>query len=188
MNRSTGLLAVALVVVPALLRAVTHYADALPNVAPAAAVALFCGAVFRDRWLALVVPLASMLLGDVLIDWDWTEWGRSMAGVYLSIAGISALGVWVRSRERKPVAVLCGALGGSLLFFLVTNFQYWLMSDPSLGIYHTPRTFAGFVQAYAQALPFYRASLIGDVLYSFVLFGAYALAAARSPEVARSAA
>lgn len=181
-HRSTWVLAAVLVLIPAMLRVVTHYADALPNIAPAAAVALFCGAVFRDRRLALGVPLAGMLLSDAFIELD-----RSRVGVYLALTGITLLGMWVRTRNRKPAAVLCGALGGSLLFFLVTNFQYWLTSDPSLGIYHTPRTFAGLVQAYTQAIPFFRATLVGDVLYSVTLFGAYALAAARSPEVAKSA-
>jgi hypothetical protein len=183
MNWSKWVLAAGLVAFPALLRVVTHYADVLPNVAPAAAVALFCGAVFRDRLLAFGVPVVGMLLADSMIEWD-----RSMIGVYLSLLAIVGAGMWVRVRGRKPSAVLCGALGGSLLFFLVTNFQYWLTSDPSLGIYHTPRTFAGLAQAYAQAIPFFRATLVGDLLYSGVLFGAYAFAAARSPKVAKAAA
>jgi len=51
------------IVVPAVMRAV-HFERSL---VPMGALALFCGAHFRNRWLALAIPLASMLCGDVLI-------------------------------------------------------------------------------------------------------------------------
>jgi len=52
-----------LILVPAVVRAL-HFERSL---VPMGALALFCGAHFRSRWLALAIPLASMICGDLLI-------------------------------------------------------------------------------------------------------------------------
>ncbi len=57
------LLIALLILVPAFMRAI-HFER---SIVPMGALALFCGAHFRNRWLALGIPLASMLGGDVLI-------------------------------------------------------------------------------------------------------------------------
>ena len=55
-----------LIVAPAFLRMLTFEW----NVVPIGALALFCGAQFRNRSLAFAIPLLSMLLGDVLLAID----------------------------------------------------------------------------------------------------------------------
>jgi hypothetical protein len=67
---------------------------------------------------------------------------------------------------RIPLGATCGAV----IFFVVSNFGVWLQS----GMY--PHTLAGLADCYTLALPFFRNTLTGDLVYSGLLFGAYAFA------------
>ncbi|MEP7235969.1 MAG: DUF6580 family putative transport protein, partial [Ignavibacteriota bacterium] len=69
------------------------------------------------------------------------------------------------------------ALGGSLGFFLITNFAWW-------PFYTTlyPHTIGGLIQSYTMALPFYKNSLTSDLLFSAVLFGGFEMAKVFLPE------
>ncbi|MFA4818191.1 MAG: DUF6580 family putative transport protein, partial [Parcubacteria group bacterium] len=58
----------------------------------------------------------------------------------------------------------------SITFFLVTNFAVWAFFD------WYPHTWAGLITNFTLALPFFRNTLLGDVFYTGVLFGAYELA------------
>ncbi len=68
-----------------------------------------------------------------------------------------------------------------MLFFLITNFGVWLHT----GLY--AKTWGGLVQSYTLALPFFRNTLLGDLGFVGLLFGAYELAAltVRRREAAR---
>src|SRR5262249_19682571 len=56
----------------AALDVVARLAPHAPNFTPVAASALFAGAVLRSRALALAVPLAAMVVSDLVIGWhDW---------------------------------------------------------------------------------------------------------------------
>lgn len=148
----------------------------VPNFAPVAALALFSGYYFRSRLSAFAVPLAVMAISDWFIG-TYDAW--MMALVYGSLAFPAALGSplrrWLKMESTtSPWAAatgLCGcSLGSSVLFFLVTNFGCWLRFD----MYES--TAAGLAQCYLQALPFFRYTLAGDVLFAVVLFGGYAWA------------
>ena len=55
----------------------------------------------------------------------------------------------------------------------------WLLSD----LY--PRTMEGLVACYVAAIPFFRNTLVGDLLYAGALFGGFALAERRFPALRR---
>jgi len=61
------------------------------------------------------------------------------------------------------------ALAGSVLFFLITNFGVWWFQS----LY--PHTLDGLIACYVAAIPFFRNTLLGDLLYTAVLFGGFAL-------------
>src|ERR1700761_7102838 len=64
------------------------------NLTSVAAVALFAGAYLEDRRLAFAVPLAALLLSDLVLGFY-----SGMAAVYLSFALIVGLGLWLRQRR-----------------------------------------------------------------------------------------
>ena len=133
------------------------------NATPLMAIALFGGTYLAKRW-AILLPLAIVALSDVLLGWHNTvsfTWGA------FTLSGMIAW--WIRSRP-SATRILVGALAGSGLFFLITNFGVWVMG----GLY--PRTTAGLWECYVAAIPFFRNSLAGDLLYTAALFWGYALA------------
>jgi hypothetical protein len=160
----------ALIVVAALSRLLPHP----PNFAPIGAIALFGGAMFRDVRLAVAVPLAAMLLSDAALGF------HPMAPlVYLAFGLTVLVGVWV-GRRRSALRVAAGALCGSVLFFLVTNFNF---AYPESHVLY-PRTWAGLLTAYAAAVPFFRNTVAGDLFYALILFGGFAVLERLLPAVA----
>jgi hypothetical protein len=136
-----------------------------PNFTPVAACALFAGFLFGRR-AAFAVPLVIMLAGDALIGfYDY----RIMAAVYAATAFPVLLGPLVRS--RLPVLWLGAfSLLSSVIFFLSSNLAVWAFGS----IYE--RTWSGLLQCYTAALPFFRYTVAGDLVWSAGLFGAYAVA------------
>ncbi len=136
-----------------------------PNVTPVMAIALFAGTYLSKR-SALLLPLAILAVSDLLIGWHQT-----VPFTWSAFVLTGALGWWVR-RHPGASRILLGAAGGSLLFFLVTNFGVWATQD----LY--PRTISGLWQCYVAAIPFFRNSLIGDLIYTAALFAGYQAAVA----------
>jgi hypothetical protein len=146
-----------------------------PNFTPLAAMALFAGAHFDRKALAFLVPLAAMLLSDAALELLF-GWGfhADMAAVYVSFVAIVGLGLLLGDRAR-PVPVLGAALASSILFFLATNFSFWLTS----GVY--PRSGHGLAACYVAALPFFGNTVAGDLVHTGIMFGVFALARRRFP-------
>lgn len=154
------LLAPALIIVFAVaLRLLPHP----PNFAPIAALALF-GGVYLDKKFALALPLIAMAISDIFLGFS-----PSTPFVYGCFILTGLLGTWIR--KRKTVQnIFLASLASSILFFLVTNFGYWLSNS----LY--PKTFTGQLQAYYFALPFFRNTILGDLFYTTLFFGSYELA------------
>lgn len=150
------LIAALLVAVGIGLRLVPH----IPNFAPVAAIALFAGALLGWRmaiWLSLII----MAVSDLFIGF--------YSGFYFTWIGfllIAVFGVSLRN-SHFLTRVSAGAVGGGMIFYLVSNFGVWLTST----MY--PLTFAGLLQSYAMGIPFFRTSLLANLFYAAVLFGSY---------------
>jgi uncharacterized protein DUF6580 len=141
---------------------VARLAPHAPNFTPVAASALFAGAVLRSRALALAVPLAAMVISDLVLGWhDW----RVTGVVYASLALPALLGMWARARAAIVLVPL--ALSSSLLFFATTNFAVWAFS----GMY--AHDLHGLMHCYVAALPFLQNTVIGDLSWTTLLFGAW---------------
>jgi hypothetical protein len=134
------------------------------NLTPVGAMALFSGAVIRNRVMAFVFPSLAMLAGDFFIGFHIL-----MPVVYVSFVISTALGFWVRDR-RSGVRVGGVVLLGAIQFFLITNLGVWMF----LNSY--PKTFAGLMACYAAGVPFFWNTLAGDVCYSALLFSGLFLA------------
>src|SRR5258705_7435882 len=121
-----GAVIVMLITLSAVLRIVPH-----PwNLTPVGAMALFSGAMFRNRWIAFLLPLASLFAGDLFVGFH-----KLMLIVYASFAVSVAIGRWLR--ENRSLARIGGAVFlGAAQFFVMTNFAMWV-----LGGYH-PKTAA----------------------------------------------
>jgi hypothetical protein len=122
---------------------------------------LFAGRTFRIPVLALVVPLAATALSDLALNPD--DWRVSLA-VYAALLVPVLAGVLAR-RWQGALPIVIGIVSSSLIFFAVTNFAVWAFND----MY--PLNFQGLVQCYVAALPFLDRTLLGDLIWTAVLFG-----------------
>jgi len=150
---------VSVIVLAAAARLIPHP----PNMTPIAAIALFGGSTFADKRLAFLVPLAALLLSDLVIGFS-----NSSPVVYLSFALIVAIGLWLQRHRTAPV-ILGAVLASSVLFFVLTNFGVWALG----GMY--PKTLAGLGECYVAAIPFFRNEVLGDLVYAALLFGGFAV-------------
>ncbi|MBI4128010.1 MAG: hypothetical protein HY459_02970 [Parcubacteria group bacterium] len=131
------------------------------NVAPVAAAALLAGAILPRIW-AIAVPFFGMLVSDFSIGFYEFP---VMLSVYVSFIAAAFIGGWVRS--FTPHRIVLASLASSTLFFLVTNFAVWATAD------WYPKTFSGLGLSYLLGLPFFRNTLLGDLLYTGLLFGVW---------------
>lgn len=154
------LLILGMIVLCAVLRILPH-----PwNFTPVGAVALFSGAMLRDRRLAFTFPLLALFAGDLFVGFH-----RLMPVVYASFLLSVAIGLWIKN--RRNVGRIGGAtLLGAIQFFLITNFAVWAM----LGTF--PNTVSGLISCYIAGIPLFWNTLAGDVFYAAILFGGFALA------------
>lgn len=167
MNRQLYVFAIFLVLAAAASRLLRHFGfiNLPPNVAPIAALALF-GAAYLPRRIAVLLPFAAMLVSDVMIGFYSPA---IMATVYLSFAACVVIGFWLR-RSMSALRIAAASLTGSVLFFLTTNAAVWLFGT----MY--PKTLGGLGAAYLAGLPFFRNTVIGDLAFCGLMFGAYGLA------------
>jgi len=140
-----------------------------PNFAPIAALALFSGvyAAKVSKWF-LLLPLVALFISDLTLG--FYDWGV-MAVVYGSFAFIGLFGLLLQ-KKKSVGTVTVAALGGSLLFFLGTNFAVWAFT----GMYSL--TIGGLITSYIMALPFLKFTIAGDLFYAAAFFGAYEFALA----------
>lgn len=131
------------------------------NFAPIGALALFGGLYLPKKW-ALILPLATMFVSDLIIGtYAW----QIMVSVYGSFTLVAVIGLYVKNHKNFDT-ILGGTVIGSILFFLITNAAVW-----GFGTMYD-HTIAGLGQSYYMALPFFKNSLLGDLFYTGVFVGA----------------
>jgi len=157
MDKSQLWVIVALIVVVAVMRLLPHPM----NVTPVGALGLFAGALLPHR-MAWLLPVAALLISDMIAGFYALP---AMALVYLGFYCSAVIGrVWL-ARQRSPGRLVSAVLASATVFFVISNLSAWLM--------YYPRTLEGFVQCYLSAIPFFGRSLLGDALYTTLLFGTY---------------
>ena len=131
------------------------------------ATAIFAGAYLSRSRYGMIIPLVAMIVSDLIIGfYDAPQ----MLVVYGSFLLALLIGKFY-AKQPSLLRFISVTLGGSLVFFLVTNFGWWPFYT---GLY--PHTWEGLIQGYAMALPFYKNSLLSDLLFSAVLFGGFEMA------------
>ncbi len=135
-----------------------------PNFTPVIAVMLFSGTYFKKGY-ALFIPLTVMLVSDACIGFYDV---CMMVAVYASLGLVTLFGAALNKRFAFS-GVMYYSLLGSILFFIVTNFAVWAFGS----MY--PMTFAGLVECYTLAIPFFENALGSTLVYGAVLFGIYEL-------------
>ena len=158
-----------------------------PNFSPVEAIALFGGAYFANRAWALLVPLAALLVSDLVLGamnggtylqyFTSVDYLPSLLAIYACVALCSVLGFGLRGRVNGT-RVLGYSLAGSVLFFVLSNFATWLTAIVVPGY---PACNAGLGACYVAGIPFFQWTVLGTLFYSALLFGGFALLRRKLP-------
>ena len=132
---------------------------------PVAASLLFFGARASKRqiWLPFVLLAASDLILNKFVYAYAFGWDQLV--IWAWYAAILWLGTGLRERQ-KPVPIIGAALACSISFFVITNFMVW-----ATGTMY-PMTWVGLLTCYEAAVPFFRHTLEGDLVFTTAMFGA----------------
>ena len=135
--------------------------------------ALFGGALFARKGVAVAMVFTAMLISDILLGF------QPAPIVYFAFAGVVGIGFLLR-KNRNPWRIAGASVTGSVLFFIVTNLGVWAggaLFPQSM----YPQTFEGLIACYVAAIPYFHNTLLGDALFTAVLFGGFAFAEKRFP-------
>ena len=159
------------------------------NVSPMAGIALFGMVAFGNRTTAIGVAVASWFISDLLVNVfvqsDFVEgltyfWSGTALGVYLGLGWMLWMGSKLAGSRATAIRILGFSLASSLGFYFISNTLDWASS----GFY--PLNPGGWVLALTAGIPFYQAGdvsssfflnqVVGDLLYTTAMFGAYSAA------------
>ena len=173
-----ALLLVGVAIPCAILIRLIPYEYRMPNLALNGALFLFAGARLGP-WPWRVLPFIATAVVDLYFV--GIKYGGPSPLIYASYGLYLLLcaGNW---RLESPWRIGAVTLAGSVQFFLISNFSVWLdcVLKPEMysgGRAFYPATFDGLMTCYERGLPFFRGTLISDVCFSAVLFGAHAILA-----------
>ncbi len=136
-------------------RIINHSYSLAPNLELVTMVSVLAAVIIGMR-AAVAVPLATMVISDVII-------GNSSIFIFtwssFAIIGLGAM--LLKKLNDKPKTQILSSVGfaiaSSFLFFFVTNLGVWLQ-----GWY--PATMTGLITCFTLAIPFYRTMLIGNMI------------------------
>lgn len=158
------------------------------NFTPVGAIALFGSAYYASRWMAFLVPLAALWVSDVVINNTihaaytdgFSLFHPSMIAVYLAFISITITGILLL-RKVSIASTLLAAVVSAVTFWVIVDFASWIW-DP---VYHTlyGKSFAGLLTAYAAGFPFFLKMLLGNLVFSTVLFGVFEFLRRRIPSL-----
>lgn len=150
-NQKYILLAITSIIVLSLFRLIPHP----PNFTPILAISVFTGIKFKNNLFSFVIPIIAMLISDAVIGFH--------SGILVVYSAIFLSAVIAKKFNNINSSVLASCV----LFFLVTNFQVWIVS-PSY-----PKSLFGILECYTLAIPFFGMTLLSTFFYSYVLFYGY---------------
>lgn len=147
--------------------------------APQWAMALFAGAIIKDKKWALIIPVLSMFISDLLYQILYNAGLSNMPGFYEGqwqnyvLFGLLAF-IGFLIRKLNVLNILIASLAAPTVYFILSNLILWAGWTGTRGL-GRPKTWSGLLLCYNDALPFYWTSLAATVVFSGVLFGSYYL-------------
>lgn len=145
--------------------------------APQIAMAIFGGAIIKDKKFAFLLPLLAMFVSDGLYQLLYINGVGIIPGFYegqalnyLLFAGLTVFGFFIKNFNVKNIAI--ASISAPTVYFLISNFLVWASASPLAGL-QRPKTFSGLMMCYGDGLPFYPWSLASTFVFSAILFGSY---------------
>jgi hypothetical protein len=117
--------------------------------APQIAMAIFGGAIIKDKRFAFLLPILAMFVSDALYQLLYINGVGNIPGFYdgqvlnyILFAGLTVFGFFIKNFNVKSIAI--ASVAAPSAYFLVSNFLVWASSSPLAGL-GRPKTFAGLM-------------------------------------------
>jgi hypothetical protein len=152
--------------------------------APQWAIAIFAGAIIKDRKFSFLLPLLSMFVSDALYEILYRTGAGNIPGFYsgqitnyILFAAMTIFGFLITRISFKQI--FAASIAAPTAFFLLSNFFVWFSNSPDAG-WSRPKTFNGLLLCYNDGLPFYQWSIAATLIFSAIIFGSYYLLTKKS--------
>ena len=164
-----------------------RFLPVMHNFSPLAAIGLFAAAHMPKKSWALMLPIGAAWLSDILLNNfvytnyypEFTLFAPYMIWTFASYLLIVLAG-FLMLRKVSAARVIGSSLTATAIFYLVTNFGSWI-GNPMY-----TQDFSGLMTCMAAGIPFIKGTLIGDLMYSGVFFGGYALLQKYYPQLKKN--
>ncbi|MDQ7818038.1 MAG: DUF6580 family putative transport protein [Melioribacteraceae bacterium] len=159
-----------LIILVTLSRLVPH----MLNFSPLGAISLFGAAYFKQRWQAFLVPVIAAWVSDLFINNilyshlypTFTLFYEGFFWQYGSYVFITLGGLFILKKINVS-RLVTASLFSSSIFYIVTNFGFWISSP-----FYT-KDFHGLITCFVAAIPFIKGTILGDAIFSSVMFGSF---------------
>ena len=153
----------------------------IPNFNPIGAIALIGGILFHKKTTAFLVTIGALFLGDIILGLSSPTYMDYMFSttflfVYVAFILMILLGTALKNRASL-ISISLGSVISAILFFLITNAGSWLALNYN-------RSLSGLMSAYNAGIPFFRATLVSQLLFSLGIYIIYNLATQRKTSLA----
>jgi hypothetical protein len=145
--------------------------------APMIAMAVFGGAVIKDKKFAFLFPLLAMFISDGFYQLLYINGVGNIPGFYegqlinyILFGGLTVFGFFIKNFNIKKIAI--ASFAAPTVYFLVSNFLVWASASPMAGLAR-PKTVSGLLMCYSDGLPFYPWSVASTFIFSALFFGSY---------------
>ncbi|RXK59719.1 hypothetical protein ESA94_11705 [Lacibacter luteus] len=187
-NPRFAILAIIMIAVAALRIPNAAQLGPLSNFTPIGAMGLFGGAYFSKHWKAFGFPLLTLLLSDLIINifvYDG-QYGIMYGSWYWVYGGFVLIVLLARLFLKKVSVqnVVLTGIAGTLVYWLVVDFGVFLFGCTDITTGQTmDHSFASLIKCYAQGAPYMKNFLIGTLVYSGIMFGAFEWMKANKPSL-----
>ena len=145
---------------------------------PIGAMGLFGGAYFTKQWKAVLFSLLTLFVSDLIIQsfvFDG-KYGIMYSGwywIYGIFILITFIGKWI-IKNVTVKNVLFAGITAVLTHWMLADFTVWAGGGTDLRTMQPlSRDWSGLLQCYVQGFPFMKNFLMGTLIYSGIMFGAF---------------
>ena len=147
--------------------------------APQWAMAIFAGAIIKDKKFAFILPLLSMFISDALYEVLYRNGIGSIQGFYEGqLTNYILFGLMVffgfMIKKLNVGRIALASVAAPTAYFFISNFMVWASNSPLAGLCR-PKTFNGLLLTLSDGLPFYGWSIAATLIFSTILFGSFYL-------------
>jgi len=188
-TRAVVLVAACIVAVAAFRVARAAFLPEIPNFAPVAALA-FCGGLFLPGLAGWILPMVVLAGSDLALSalLGYPVFSGAQSVAWLCTLAVIGLGRWLSASPSLGLGRFFGSvLGGSVLFYLVTNTAGWLANPAyARGLSGLWTSLTVGVPGYPPTWMFFRNSAISDLIFAGLVLAVWVVAtrSLRRPAVA----